>query len=213
VKPLRLASASPRRADILHQAGFRFEVEAPRPKEPEIPKEPQLISHVADAARLAEGLAVAKAADVAARHPLDIVLGADTLVVFQARVLGKPSGASDAAGVLAMLRGRTHEVITGVAVDGALGRASGTRRTTVTFRHYSDVEIEGYVASRLPLDKAGSYGIQDVPFAPAAGVAGCYLNVVGLPLCLVTDLMDGLHGFAEGSARPGCDHRGPGPVP
>jgi MAF protein len=204
VAPLHLASASPRRAEILQRAGFAFAVEPARTVEP------PLASGAADPALLTQRLAAAKVADVAARHPQEIVLGADTVVVFDDRVLGKPSGPADAKRVLAMLRGQTHTVITAVAVGGVLGAASGTRMTTVTFRHYSDVEIERYVASSLPLDKAGSYGIQDVPFRPASEVDGCYQNVVGLPLCLVGELLGDLRSFVEGSSRPDCDHRSGG---
>jgi MAF protein len=204
VAPLRLASASPRRAEILRRAGFAFVVEPARTSEPA--PAPGTIYP----ALLAGRLAGAKVADVAARHPQEIVLGADTVVVFEGRVLGKPSGPADAAAVLTMLRGHTHDVITAVAVGGTLGAVSGTQTTRVTFRHYSDAEVKRYVASGLPLDKAGSYGVQDVAFAPAAAIEGCYLNVVGLPLCVVGELFGRLNGFAEGSDRPACDHRGRG---
>ncbi|MBI2965967.1 MAG: septum formation protein Maf [Chloroflexi bacterium] len=201
---MRLASGSPRRARILREAGFVFEVEQSRIDERPPPSR-------ADPDEEATLLAATKAADVAKRHPGELVLGADTLVVLNDRVLGKPGGASDAIAVLRRLRGRTHRVVTGVALDGALGRAAGTRTTSVTFRRYTDDEIRQYVDSGAPLDKAGSYGIQDDPFRPADSILGCYLNVVGLPLCLTAELMEHIGAFKPGSSRPVCPHdRGTG---
>lgn len=202
--PLRLASGSPRRAQILREAGFAFEIEPSRTDEraPSSQAEPD-----AEAALLA----ATKAADVARLHPDELVLGADTLVVLNDRILGKPSGPSDAITVLRRLRGRTHLVVTGIALDGALGRVAGTRTTSVTFRKYTDGEIQHYVDSGLPIDKAGSYGIQDEPFRPAESIQGCYLNVVGLPMCLTTELMERIGAFRPGSPRPVCPHA-PGTV-
>jgi MAF protein len=197
--PLRLASGSPRRAQILRDAGFAFEIEPSRIAEraPSPEAEPDVE---------AASLAATKAADVADRHPEDLVLGADTLVVLNDRILGKPSGPIDAITVLRRLRGRTHLVVTGIALDGALGRAAGTRTTAVTFRRYTDEEIQRYVDSGLPMDKAGSYGIQDEPFRPAESIQGCYLNVVGLPMCLTAELMERIAAFRPGSPRPVCPH-------
>lgn len=201
--PLRLASGSPRRAEILRAAGFAFHVEPSRFDEPPP-------AHGADPIEVAVSLASAKAAEVAGRRHDDIVLGADTLVVLDGLVLGKPAGPDAAAAVLRQLRGRTHLVITGVAVDGTLGRATGTRTTSVRFRNYADDEIERYVHSGRPIDKAGSYGIQDEPFSPAASITGCYLNVVGLPLCLTTELLERRGAFTPESPRPVCVHRDDG---
>lgn len=197
--PLRLASGSPRRAQILRDAGFAFEIEPSRTDE-------RAPSPEANSGTEAELLAAAKASDVARRHPEELVLGADTLVVLNDRIIGKPAGPSDAAAVLRRLRGRTHLVVTGIALDGALGRAAGTRTTSVTFRRYSDGEIQQYVDSGLPMDKAGSYGIQDEPFRPAQSIQGCYLNVVGLPMCLTAELMERIGAFRPGSPRPVCPH-------
>jgi MAF protein len=199
VAPLRLASRSPRRARILRDAGFAFEVE-----QSEVEEQAPLSKASPD--EQAALLAATKAADVAERHPGELVLGADTVVVWNDRILGKPGGPSEATTVLRRLRGRTHLVVTGVALDGALGRAAGTRTTSVTFRRYTDDEIRQYVDSGAPLDKAGSYGIQDEPFRPAESIRGCYLNVVGLPLCLTADLMERIGAFRPGSPRPVCPH-------
>ncbi len=176
---LILASASPRRQALLALLGIPFVVqgaqvdEAPRPDE----------SPEAMAGRLSR----AKAWDVA-RHVSDgWVLAADTLVVLGAEVLGKPATAEEAVAMLRRLRGRAHRVVTAFAlVDAATGREHGEAVTSwVWMRDYSDAEIEAYVASGGPMDKAGAYAIQDPHFAPVARVEGCPANVMGLPLCRV----------------------------
>ena len=123
-----------------------------------------------------------------------IVLGADTAVVLDGEVLGKPTSGDEAVEMLRRLRGRTHTVLTGVtALDNSSGRSLSTvKATEVTLREYSEAEIEDYVASGEPLDKAGGYAVQDDRFHPAQHVAGCYLNAVGLPLCEVVRLLDDL---------------------
>ncbi|MEX0762990.1 MAG: nucleoside triphosphate pyrophosphatase [Dehalococcoidia bacterium] len=197
--PLALASASPRRAGILSDAGFRFDVSPANVNESAVAAEtPEQM-----AVRLAE----TKAASVAARRPGDIVLGADTLVVLDGQALGKPSDEAEATDMLRRLRGRSHDVITGIAVAGACRPVSMAEVTRVVFRAYSDVEIQEYVSSGRPLDKAGAYGIQDEPFSPAASFTGCYLNVVGLPLCAVTRLLRQAGCTAEDDTLPEC----PGP--
>ncbi|MBI4306277.1 MAG: septum formation protein Maf [Chloroflexi bacterium] len=198
---LRLASGSPRRAAILREAGFTFAVEPARDMElaPEEDAEP---------ATVAVTLAATKAAEVAGRHREDVVLGADTLVVLGDRILGKPASPDDAAAMLRRLRARTHRVITGVAIEGVLGRAAGTRVTSVRFRRYTDEEVRQYIESGQPMDKAGAYGIQDQPFSPAESIQGCYLNVVGLPLCLTGELLEDIGAFAPDSPRPGCPQCG-----
>ncbi len=203
--PLVLASASPRRAEILKSAGFRFEAVAAR-----IDESSALISRDAPAA--ATSLAEGKARSVAALRPGAIVIGADTLVVLDGNVLGKPAGPERAMEMLQALRGREHTVVTGVAVCWPGGLASGAEKTIVQFRRYSDGEIAAYVAAGSPLDKAGAYGIQDRPFSPARRYDGCYLNVVGLPLCLATKLLRSAGAPADpdvGVACPG--HSGPRP--
>lgn len=122
----------------------------------------------------------------------DVVLGADTIVVLDNRVIGKPSDASDAINTLTKLEGRSHIVITGMT---ALNLKSNKYLSTVTttkvlMRNYTSEEIELYVDSKLPMDKSGGYGIQDSPFNPVKSVDGCYYNVVGLPICEVKNLLD-----------------------
>lgn len=180
--PLVLASASPRRANILTSAGFRFE-SFPA----DIDESSALKSR--DAQTAATSLAEGKARSVANVRPAAVVIGADTIVVLDGRAIGKPAGPEQALEMLRALRGREHVVVTGVAVCWPGGMVSGTEKTMVTFRRYSEEEIAAYIATGSPLDKAGAYGIQDRPFSPARRYDGCYLNVVGLPLCLVANLL------------------------
>ena len=197
--PLLLASASPRRAAILRRAGFRFAVV------PAGDVEEAIVREAATPEATATALAVEKASLVAAGHPGAFVLGADTVVVLDGRLLGKPGGNAEAAAMLRDLRGRAHAVTTGVAVAGPRGVAKGAKTTIVRFRRYSDEELDAYVRGGSPMDKAGAYGVQDSGFAPAAAVAGCYLNVVGLPLCLALALMHEAGALPEGSESwPRC---------
>jgi septum formation protein len=138
-------------------------------------------------ARLAE----AKARAVAAARGDGVVLGADTIVVIDGDVLGKPGDAAEAVVMLRRLRGRVHDVLTGVAViDVASGRAfTGTAVTRVAMARYGDDLIERYVASGAPLDKAGAYAIQDLDGALVEALLGSYTNVVGLPLELTGRLL------------------------
>lgn len=137
--------------------------------------------------RAAERLAVEKMLDVAARCLGERVLGADTIVVVDGAALGKPSDPAEARRMLRRLSGRTHRVVTGLAVcDPSGGRVWSDRATTeVTFKKLSRREIEWYVATGDPLDKAGAYGIQEGAGLFVTGIRGSYTNVVGLPLELV----------------------------
>jgi len=144
---------------------------------------------------LAEWLAKYKAS-VALRLPEAegrLVITADTTVVLENDVLGKPRDAAHAFELLQTLRGRWHHVITGVAVsaiiDGKTVLHSASCLTPVLMRHYSDAEIEAYIASGDPMDKSGAYGIQSPTFQPTASIDGCYTNVVGLPLCTSVELL------------------------
>lgn len=121
-----------------------------------------------------------------------VALGADTVVVLDGKVLGKPSSSSEAIDMLESLRGRTHAVVTGVtAAESWSGRRlSVSKLSHVTMRRYSYDEAAAYVESGEPFDKAGAYAVQDPDFRPAQSVEGCYLNVVGLPLCEVMELME-----------------------
>ncbi|MDA8217055.1 MAG: Maf family protein [Dehalococcoidales bacterium] len=181
--PLVLASASPRRQDILRLLGLPFVVETSDVDESTLEDEP--------AEALAQRLAAAKAVAVARRVTPRYIIGADTVVVHGAKVLGKPVDATDATRMLRDLRGREHAVISGVAVvDRVAGRTTaGSLRTRVSMRDYADDEITRYVAAGEPFDKAGGYAIQDPDFRPVASIEGCYLNVVGLPLCLLLYLL------------------------
>jgi MAF protein len=176
---LILASASPRRRALVRELGLPTEIRpADVPEKPAPGERP-----VATARRLA----LAKAAAAAAAGEIGVVLGGDTIVVHRGRILGKPDDPAEAVATLRSLRGRPHRVVTGVAlIDQESGRSVvRSVSTRVVMRDYSDDEIAAYVASGAPLDKAGAYGIQDDPFSPVREIAGCYLNVVGLPLCAV----------------------------
>lgn len=148
---------------------------------------PSGIDEVAAASGLAPvpaaaAVALAKARAVRAREAGVLVLAADTIVVADGRVLGKPVDAADARAMLRSLRGRDHEVVTAACVAGARGEAVETVATQVTMRAYDDRAVDDYIASGAPLDKAGAYGIQDEPFHPVESLRGCWCNVVGLPL-------------------------------
>ena len=136
-------------------------------------------------------LSLAKAQEVAERAPGAIVVGADTSVIIDGEIMGKPSGPTEATLMLSRLHARTHRVITGVtALDSDSGtRLSTSASTDVTMRPYGDAEVAAYVASGGPFDKAGGYAVQDPSFDPAEEVRGCYLNVVGLPLCDVISML------------------------
>jgi septum formation protein len=136
-------------------------------------------------------LALRKARAVAGRHPLALVLAADTVVVVDSEPLGKPADPADAAAMLRRLRGRAHEVMTGVAlIDARSGReAAETVTSRVSMRDYSEAEIARYVATGEPLDKAGAYAIQGIGGALVAGFEGSRSNVVGLPLAATAALL------------------------
>jgi len=176
--PLILASRSPRRRQLLAHLGLPFRVVIPAVEEELAP------AATGRPEELAEALALAKAEAVAGEQGEGIVIAADTIVVDGDTILGKPADSSEAAAMLRRLRGKTHRVITGLAVvDAGSGqRAASHVVTAVRMRPYSDAEIAAYVARGDPLDKAGAYAIQDQQFHPVAAYDGCYCNVVGLPL-------------------------------
>lgn len=149
--------------------------------------EPSQVDETLDPGPLPEAvaaLALRKARAVARHRRSGLVLGADTVVVIDGEALGKPSGRAEAAAMLRRLRGRTHEVMTGVAViDAATGvEAARTVTSRVSMRAYSDAEISAYVATDEPLDKAGAYAVQGIGGTLVAGLEGSRSNVVGLPL-------------------------------
>ena len=177
ISMLVLASASPRRRELLRNAHISFEVEPADIDEDPLPKEA--------AKECAERLAREKARVIGEKRPNDAVLGADTVVVIDNQILGKPADAADAARMLRLLSGRTHEVITGVclASNGCYSVASET--TSVTMSEISEKEIAGYVSSDEPMDKAGAYAIQGIASRWIPRIEGDYSNVVGLPVALV----------------------------
>jgi septum formation protein len=173
---LVLASQSPRRAEILRHAGIPFLVRAaPVDETPLADESPE---------QYVERLAEAKALAVPAA-PDEIVLGADTTVVADQQVLGKPLDAADARRMLRLLSGRRHEVLTGIFLRGVGAAVRDCARTAVWFRDLSDPEIDDYVASGEPMDKAGAYAIQGLASKYVEKIEGCYSNVMGLPVSLV----------------------------
>ena len=179
---LILASASPRRQELLREIGIPFQVHAANINEDRIAGEVP----VAYALRLARE----KAQAVAILYPQNHVLGADTIVVVDDGVLGKPKDRKDAARMLRLLSGRSHEVTTAVCVV-APGTLIETRAgtTKVYFREIAEDDIERYVAGGEPMDKAGAYAIQGGASRWADRIEGEFSNVVGLPLSLVTDML------------------------
>jgi septum formation protein len=184
---LVLASASPRRQELLRNAGIAFTVQPADIDES--------LRDGESPVDCAQRLAREKALTVSRSHPRDWVLGADTIVVVEENILGKPRDATDAARMLRLLSGRTHEVITGVClvgpvvsesrrtVDQELRTASETTR--VTMCEISDDDISEYIATGEPMDKAGAYAIQGMASRWIPRIEGDYSNVVGLPAALV----------------------------
>jgi septum formation protein len=178
---LVLASASPRRAQLLEAAGFTFDVVPAEVDESMQPGETP-DGHV-------RRLALSKARHVAAFRPDDLVLGADTEVNVDGLVLGKPRDDAEAVTILRRLSGRLHEVVTGVAVVRGPREAVGLDRTLVHFSQLSEEDLAWYVASGEPFDKAGAYGIQGRASRFVDRIEGSYSNVVGLPVSLVVRLL------------------------
>lgn len=182
---LVLASASPRRAKLLDLLGIRYSVHPSHVREGGEVTPPDL-----RARRLAE----AKARSVAPHYPECLILGGDTEVVLDGRILGKPERPRDAHRMLLELRGRTHEVFTGLClIDVPTGLSeSAVERTLVTMREFSNAEAAHYAYSGDPMDKAGAYGIQGLASVFIERVEGCYYNVVGLPLSVLAEMMSEL---------------------
>ncbi len=180
--PLVLASASPRRTWILSQLGIPHTVD---PADIDESQEDE-----SDPAGLVLGLAAKKAMETSTRHPGSLVLGADTIVYLSPHVLGKPGDPEHAKEMLSSLSGKEHIVWTGIhlAMDGRAldGKAVPA---TVKFRHLSPAEIDSYVASGDPLDKAGSYGIQGGGLGMVESLNGCFYSVAGLPVAATIELL------------------------
>jgi septum formation protein len=187
---LLLASASPRRRQIVSMLGLPYSVAVASDDEDEATE--RYRGHVENLAlwlarhKAAAALKLPEAAD-------RLVITADTTVILENEVLGKPRDAAHARELLQTLRARWHHVITGVVVcrqvEGKTAMQSASCITPVLMRNYSDAEIAAYIASGDPLDKAGAYGIQHPAFQPTERIDGCYFNVVGLPLCTLIDLL------------------------
>lgn len=172
-----LASASPRRRELLESLNVR-NLEIIPARGVELPH-PELTPM-----ELVRELARAKSLEVAAGNPDAVVIGADTVVTLDGAVLGKPASESDAGRMLTILSGRSHEVLTGVSVVKNGGAAqSFVERTVVHFRDLTRDEINAYIESGEPLDKAGAYGIQGLGRLFVTGIEGDYFNVMGLPVC------------------------------
>lgn len=175
--PIVLASASPRRQELLKDAGIQFVVRPANIDEIRHPGEP--------ATAFAERMAREKARAVRATAPESVILGADTVVVVGDEVLGKPSDANDAARMLRSLADRQHFVITGVCLIGAGFEDVRSEKTAVYFTQLTDAEIRDYVSTGEPMDKAGAYAIQGRASRWITKIEGDYFNVVGLPIDLV----------------------------
>ncbi|WP_462381491.1 Maf family protein [Pseudomonas sp. Marseille-QA0892] len=179
---LYLASASPRRRELLQQIGVRFEIRVADIDETPLRNEP------ADTyvARLAREKTSAVQAKLQAGS---VVIGADTAVVADGQILGKPSNRADGLQMLERLSGREHEVLTAVAVHTGAGCNVRVVRTRVHFRHIAPAEREAYWATGEPVDKAGGYGIQGLAAIFVRYIEGSYSSVVGLPLCETAELL------------------------
>lgn len=193
-----LASASPRRRELLAQAGYVFAVEAADVDESRLEGE--------EAGAYVRRLAEEKARAVFGRHPTHdgetamngapgdggplVVVGADTCVICDEEILGKPLDVADAKRMLRMLSGRVHRVLTGVAAMTRAGVVSGVESTEVMFAEIPEAELEAYCATSEPMDKAGAYGIQGYAARWIPRIDGCYFNVMGLPIARVVRMIE-----------------------
>ncbi len=197
---LVLASRSPRRRDLLQLLGLPFAVTSADINEDRLDGEAP--------AEHARRLSQEKAEAAARHHPAAWVLAADTIVVDGNAVLGKPASPAEAEATLKDLRGRLHEVYTAVTLQPPDGAASITElaRSPVMMREYADAEIEAYVASGDPFDKAGSYAIQNGDFHPVEAFNHCFANVMGLPLCHITRMVRQMGIEPPADVPAACQH-------
>lgn len=203
-KKLILASKSPRRRYLLTQAGLVFSVIPSTVDESSI--------SISSPSLFAKVLAEAKAIDVSEKHPESWVIGADTIVLIDGLILGKPESREHAAEMLNRLSGQTHQVITGYCI---CQQASGKRindsiKTDVTFKKLSEKEIQWYIHTSEPFDKAGAYAIQGLGTFLVKSIRGSYTNVVGLPVCEVIECLirEGVVGFDNAGNRSGAATEG-----
>ncbi len=187
---LVLASASQRRQDLLTQFGYDFRICVSNVEE----------QHSGDPVTVVEHNALAKASSIVFQYPDSLIIGADTIVVFRNQILGKPANWQQAMEMLQILSGQEHEVITAVALCAVGAKRVFHKKTKVLFRQIKQYEIEGYIQTSEPYDKAGSYGIQGIGGSFVESIIGCYYNVVGLPMPqLILELRAyGLDIFAQG---------------
>jgi septum formation protein len=193
---LILASSSPRRAEVLRNAGFVFQV---RPADVDETRRPQ--EGAEDyVRRVAQAKAHAIAEPAHAANERAIVIAADTIVLAEGQILGKPKDVDDARRMLRLLSGKTHEVLTALCVIDILAGKEllHVEKTRVEFLNMSDEEIENYIQTGEPFDKAGAYGIQGIAGRFATRIEGCYFNVLGLPLSRLWTTLQAL-GWKEGS--------------
>lgn len=174
MKKLILASASPRRKQLLEQAQLKFSVSTNTVDEN--------VAETLFPNQVVETLALRKANDVFSAHDDCVVIGADTIVSINGIILGKPKDESDVTEMLQLLSGNDHDVYTGVAIISKEKTIVFHEKTVVTFWELTESEIEAYLATGEPFDKAGSYGIQGIGSLLVKKIQGCYFNVVGLPL-------------------------------
>ena len=182
---LILASKSPRRSELLEQAGLIFSV---------IPSDvDESTVAVSNPDSYVISLAESKALDISQKHPAAWVIGADTVVVIDGKILGKPASERQAVGMLSQLSGQTHEVLTGFCLLHRSKAVTISRavRTLVRFKRLNPAEIDWYVATGEPFDKAGAYAIQEHGDRFVERIEGSWSNVVGLPMELVQRLLDG----------------------
>jgi MAF protein len=199
-RPLLLASASPRRRQIISRLGLPFTIAVPPGDEDKAQAQYQgPIDGLAQWTAMHKALMMLTLPQAAN----SLIITADTTVLLDDQELGKPRDVAHARELLLTLRGRWHHVTTGVVVstliEGEITLRGKSCTTPVLMRTYSEEEIDTYIATGDPMDKAGAYGIQNAPFQPTEQIDGCYLNVVGLPLCILVDLL------AEFGVQPTID--------
>jgi len=206
-RPLLLASASPRRRQIISRLGLPFTVAVAPGDEDKAQEQYQgPIDGLAQWTAMHKALMMLTLPQAAS----SLIITADTTVLLDNQVLGKPRDTAHARELLQTLRGRWHRVTTGVVVstlnDGEITVRGKSCTTPVRMRTYSDDEIDAYIATGDPLDKAGAYGIQHAQFQPTEQIDGCYFNVVGLPLCVLVELLGefGVEPVGNGSGCERC---------